>query len=108
MHFLSKKIYFMKIDSPPKPTISPYKHYVLMCTGPRCGEEGAGQALYDSLWQGGPVMCVQPQGTWYYNVTPTNLDRIIAEHLVGDQAVQDLVFHHSPQVDVPAQRSVLS
>jgi (2Fe-2S) ferredoxin len=134
MHFLSKKIYFMKIDSPPKPTISPYKHYVLMCTGPRCGEEGAGQALYDSLWpklkaagihegsgrtkfnsvdcfgacKGGPVMCVQPHGTWYYNVTPTNLDRIISEHLVGDQAVQDLVFYHSPQVDVPAQRSVLS
>jgi (2Fe-2S) ferredoxin len=53
-------------------------------------------------------MCVQPHGTWYYNVTPTNLDRIISEHLVGDQAVQDLVFYHSPQVDVPAQRSVLS
>ena len=34
------------IDAPPKPTISPYKHYVLLCTGPRCGEEGAGQALY--------------------------------------------------------------
>jgi len=118
------------IVAPPKPSISPYKHYVLLCTGPRCGEEGAGQALYDSLWtklkaagihegpertkfnsvncfgacKGGPVMCVQPQGTWYYNVTPANLDRIIAEHLVGDQAVQELVFHQIPQVDVPAQR----
>ena len=106
-----------------KPSITPYKHYVLMCTGSRCGEEGAGQALYDSLWtklkaagihegpertkfnsvscfgacRGGPVMCVQPQGIWYYNVTPTNLDRIIAEHLVGDQAVQELVFHQGPQ-----------
>ena len=40
----------MTIDSPPKPTISPYKHYVLLCTGQRCGQEGAGQALYDSLW----------------------------------------------------------
>jgi (2Fe-2S) ferredoxin len=111
------------IDAPPKPSISPYKHYVLLCTGPRCGEEGAGQALYDSLWtklkaagihegpgrtkfnsvscfgacKGGPVMCVQPQNTWYYNVTPAHLDRIIAEHLVGDQAVQDLVFHQGPQ-----------
>ena len=94
-----------------------------MCTGPRCGEEGAGQALYDSLWaklkaagihegpgrtkfnsvncfgacKGGPVMCVQPQDTWYYNVTPAHLDRIIAEHLLGDQAVQELVFHQGPQ-----------
>jgi len=107
------------IDAIPKPTISPYKHYVLMCTGPRCGVEGAGQALYNSLWsklkaagihegpgrtkfndvscfgvcEGGPVLCVQPQDTWYCNVTPANLDRIIAEHLVGDQVVQELVFH---------------
>ena len=119
----------MNIDSTTTPTISPYKHYVLMCTGPRCGEEGAGQALYDSLWpklkaagihegsgrtkfnsvdcfgacKGGPVMCVQPHGTWYYNVTPTNLDRIISEHLVGDQAVQDLVFHQSPEAGDSAQ-----
>ena len=128
--FLATESQFMTIDATPKPSISPYKHYVLLCTGPRCGEEGAGQALYDSLWtklkaagihegpgrtkfnsvncfgacKGGPVMCVQPQGTWYYNVTPANLDRIIAEHLVGDQAVQDLVFHQSPLVDVPVQR----
>ena len=128
--FSATESQLMTIDTPPQPSISPYKHYVLLCTGPRCGEEGAGQALYDSLWtklkeagihegpertkfnsvncfgacKGGPVMCVQPQGTWYYNVTPANLDRIIAEHLVGDQAVQDLVFHQSPQVDVPPQR----
>jgi len=43
------------------------------------------------------VMCVQPQDTWYYNVTPAHLDRIIAEHLLGDQAVQELVFHQGPQ-----------
>jgi (2Fe-2S) ferredoxin len=49
-------------------------------------------------------MCVQPQDTWYYNVTPAHLDRIIAEHLVGDQAVQDLVFHQGSQIDVPEQR----
>ena len=128
--FLATESPLVTIEAVLKPSISPYKHYVLLCTGPRCGEEGAGQALYDSLWtklkaagihegpgrtkfnsvncfgacKGGPVMCVQPQGTWYYNVTPANLDRIIAEHLVGDQAVQDLVFHQSPQVYVPAQR----
>ena len=37
-------------DAIPKPSISPYKHHVLFCTGPRCGENGAAQALYDSLW----------------------------------------------------------
>ena len=27
--------------------------------------------------KGGPVICVQPDGTWYDNVTAVNLDRII-------------------------------
>jgi (2Fe-2S) ferredoxin len=49
-------------------------------------------------------MCVQPQGIWYYNVTPANLDLIIAEHLVGDQAVQELVFHQRPEASDSAQR----
>ncbi len=40
--------------------------------------------------KGGPVMCVQPDGTWYYNVTPANMDRIIDQHLVGGQPVQEL------------------
>ncbi len=46
--------------------------------------------------KGGPVMCVQPDGTWYYNVTPANMDRIITEHLVGGLPVQELVFHQGP------------
>lgn len=44
----------------------------------------------------GPVMCVQPDGTWYCNVTDANMDRIIDQHLVGGQVVQDLVFHQGP------------
>jgi len=41
-------------------------------------------------------MCVQPDGTWYYNVTEANMDRIIDQHLVGGQVVQELVFHQGP------------
>lgn len=109
----------MSTETTPKPSISPFRHYALVCTGPRCGEEGAAQALYDSLWgklkaagihqgpkrtkfnavgcfgacKGGPILCVQPDNTWYYNVTPAHLDRIIEEHLLGGQPVQELVFH---------------
>ncbi len=43
----------------------------------------------------GPVLCVQPDGTWYYNVTPENMDRIIEEHLLQGRWVEDLVFHQA-------------
>jgi (2Fe-2S) ferredoxin len=105
-----------------KPKIGDYRRHLLVCTGPRCTQDGASQALFDSLGEkfkaaglhegelrvkrsrvscfaackGGPVMCVQPDGTWYYNVTDANMDRIVHQHLVGGQVVQDLVFHQGP------------
>lgn len=105
-----------------KPKIGVYKRHLLVCTGARCTQDGAAQALFDSLGdkfkaaglhegelrvkrsrvscfaacKGGPVMCVQPDGTWYYNVTPDNMDRIIAQHLVAGEPVADLVFHQGP------------
>ena len=106
-----------------KPRIGAYKRHVLICTGSRCTQDGASQELFDSLGdkfktaginegelrvkrsrvscfaacKGGPVMCVQPDGIWYYDVTPQNMDRIIEQHLVGGQPVADLIFHQGPQ-----------
>lgn len=104
-----------------KPKIGAYRRHLLVCTGSRCTEQGESEELFLSLKEkfaaaginkgelrvkrtrtscfaackGGPILCVQPDGTWYYNVTPANLDRIIAQHLVGGQPVQELVFHQS-------------
>jgi (2Fe-2S) ferredoxin len=108
-------------DRPPKPTIGNYRRHLLVCTGPRCDADGTAQALFDSLGdkfkaaglqegalrvkrgrascfaacKGGPILCVQPDGTWYYNVTPSNMDRIIDEHLCNGRPVEDLVFHQA-------------
>ena len=32
-----------------KPKIGDYKRHLLICIGPRCAEDGASQALFDSL-----------------------------------------------------------
>lgn len=107
----------------PKPKMGQYKRHLLVCVGPRCTEEGESQELFDMLGEkfkaagidkgdlrvkrtrtqcfatckSGPVVCVQPDGVWYYNVTEENLDRIIAEHFVGGVAVEDLIYHRGPE-----------
>ncbi len=105
-----------------KPTMGAYKRHLILCTGPRCTANGESQALFERLGEkfkaagidkgelrvkrtrahcfatckGGPVMCVQPDGIWYYNVTDANMDRIIREHLVGGEPVEELIYHRGP------------
>lgn len=108
-----------------KPKMMQYKRHLLVCVGSRCSQDGASQALFDSLGEkfkaagidggelrvkrsrttcfatckSGPILCVQPDGVWYYNVTPDNMDRIIQEHLVGGQPVEELIYHRGPSCD---------
>ena len=105
-----------------KPKIGAYKRHLLVCTGIRCTQDGESQTLFDSLGEkfkqaglakgdlrvkrtrtgcfatckSGPIVCVQPDGVWYYNVNDENIDRIIQQHLVGGQPVSDLIFHEGP------------
>ncbi|MGJ3250402.1 MAG: (2Fe-2S) ferredoxin domain-containing protein [Elainellaceae cyanobacterium] len=42
--------------------------------------------------QQGPILVIYPDGVWYHSATPEVIDRIITEHLIGNQIVEEYAF----------------
>jgi (2Fe-2S) ferredoxin len=105
-----------------KPKMMDYHRHIIICIGSRCTENGEGQALYDQLKEkfkaagldqgelrikksratcfgscrSGPLLCVQPDGIWYYGITSEKLDRIINEHFLQGNPVTEYIYHSQP------------
>ncbi len=110
------------MSKPSKPSMETYQRHVLVCIGEKCNGSINGLDLFNKLkekladagldkgkarilrnkavclgvCQSGPILCIQPDGVWYYNITIDKLDRIINEHLVAGNPVREWVFHENP------------
>jgi (2Fe-2S) ferredoxin len=49
----------------------------------------------------GPILLVYPDGVWYRQAAPEVIERILQEHIIGNQIVEDYAFLSHPLPNLP-------
>ncbi|NOK64279.1 MAG: hypothetical protein GFH27_549423n20 [Chloroflexi bacterium AL-W] len=113
------------------PSMRPYGRHLLICTHGDCADPEEAQRLQQrfnalapqhglnklrnpqrvkctttdclGVCSGGPILTVYPDGIWYHHVDDALLERIVREHLLEGQPVEEAIFHrHYPAGDEPS------
>jgi (2Fe-2S) ferredoxin len=106
--------------------INQIKRHIFLCTGDKCCSSEVGMKTWDYLKERtrqedaveagvyrtkvgclricreGPVALVYPEGVWYKNVTVEACQKIVDQHLIGGEIVEELkITEHALHVDTP-------
>lgn len=100
--------------------IGSYSRHVFLCTGDKCCTAEVGQAAWEALkselkdrglslskgpnacyrtkvgclriCQGGPIVVVYPEGTWYAGMTADRIPLFVQRHLIEGAPVEEWIF----------------
>lgn len=104
--------------------VGEFHRHVFLCLGPDCCPPDVGQAAWETLkkelkdknlsmtsgpnacyrtkanclriCEGGPIMVVYPEGTWYGGMTAERIPLFVQQHLVEGKPVEEWVFTRNP------------